>query len=91
MPETPRFLASKGRYEEALRFFIELHGNGDPNDELVRFEYEEMVATLKAEKEAKSEKWSTLLVAKGNKHRLGLAMLMTLLPQVRPLNLSLVD
>lgn len=50
-----------------------------------------MVATLKAEKEAKSEKWSTLLVAKGNKHRLGLAMLMTLLPQVRPLDLSLVE
>ncbi|KAI0801952.1 general substrate transporter [Irpex lacteus] len=77
VPETPRFLLSKGREQEAFQFLVEYHGNGDPNDELVLFEYEEMKEAIRKEQEAKSEKWSTILRSRANRHRMGLAMLMT--------------
>ena len=34
--ESPRFLISKGRHEEALRVLARYHANGDPDDELVQ-------------------------------------------------------
>ncbi|RXK37335.1 sugar transporter [Tremella mesenterica] len=79
VPETPRFLIDKGREEEALAFLVELHGNGNPDDELVRFEFAEITTALSKEKEAKAEKWSTVLRSRSNRYRLGLAALMTFL------------
>ncbi|WVQ83711.1 hypothetical protein IAT38_005855 [Cryptococcus sp. DSM 104549] len=76
VPETPRFLFSKGREEEAFMFMVEYHGNGDINDPLVHFEFEEMKEAIRLEKEAKAEKWTTILKSRSNRHRMGLAMLM---------------
>ena len=76
VPETPRFLLSKGREEEAFRFLVEYHGNGDPNDELVLFEFQEMKSAIKLEQAAKAETWSRILNRRSNLHRLGLASLM---------------
>jgi SP family sugar:H+ symporter-like MFS transporter len=82
VPETPRFLMAKGREEEAFQFLVDYHGNGDPDDELVQFEFQEMKTTILMEQAAKAEKWSNLLRHKGNKHRLGLAALMTFMTNV---------
>jgi SP family sugar:H+ symporter-like MFS transporter len=76
VPETPRFLMGKGRYEEAFQFLVEYHGNGDREDKLVLFEYEEMKEANTKEREAKAEKWETILRSPNNRHRLGLATLM---------------
>ncbi|WVQ83710.1 hypothetical protein IAT38_005854 [Cryptococcus sp. DSM 104549] len=76
VPETPRFLYSKGREEEAFQFLVKYHGNGDVDDPLVHFEFQEMKEAIKLEKEAKAEKWSTILKSRSNRHRMGLAMLM---------------
>lgn len=76
VPETPRFLMGKGRYEEAFAFLVEYHGNGDTKDKLVLFEYEEMKNAIGKEREAKAEKWSVILGSPNNRHRLGLATLM---------------
>jgi MFS family permease len=77
MPETPRFLVSKGRDDEAREFLAKYHGNGDANDPLVVFEFEEIKEALEAERIAKAEKWRTILRGRANRHRLGLAALMT--------------
>jgi SP family sugar:H+ symporter-like MFS transporter len=58
IPESPRFLISKGREAEALAFLVEYHGNGNPEDELVKFEFEEMKQTLVIEQEAVGATWS---------------------------------
>lgn len=77
VPETPRFLIAKGRDAEALQFFIDYHGNGNPQDELVLFEFEEMKNTISLEQEARAEKWTNIIKSKGSIHRLSLAGLMT--------------
>jgi len=79
VPETPRFLMAKGREDEALKFLVEYHGNGDPNDELVLFEFGEMKEAIRREQAAKAEKWSTILKSRASRHRLGLAVLMTIM------------
>lgn len=79
VPETPRFLLSQGRDEEAFAFLVEYHGNGDREDPLVLFEFEEMKEAIEQEKVAKAEKWSTIVKNPSNRHRLGLAVLMIFL------------
>lgn len=86
VPETPRFLMAHGREQEAFDFFVEYHGNGNVDDELVRFEFEEVKEALRLEKEAKSAKWRTILKDKPSLHRLSLAALMTFMTTVRALS-----
>ncbi|KAM0755410.1 putative hexose transport-related protein [Meredithblackwellia eburnea MCA 4105] len=76
IPESPRFLLAHGRDAEALAFLVKYHGNGNPNDELVLFEFEEMRGTIKMELEAKGTKWTEIMTVPSNRHRLGLAALM---------------
>ena len=77
MPDTPRFLLGKGREEEAFDFLVKYHGNGDRDDPLVNYEFAEIKRAIELEREAKAEKWVTILRQRSNLHRLGLAVLMT--------------
>ncbi|WWC96625.1 hypothetical protein V866_003497 [Kwoniella sp. B9012] len=79
VPETPRWLYAHGRQDEAFQFMVTYHGNGDPQDPLVLFEFEEMKNAINQEQEAKAEKWSTIFSGRSNRHRLGLATLMPFL------------
>lgn len=82
VPESPRFLLGQGKDQEAFDFLVEYHGNGNRDDPLVLFEFEEMKTAIEAERVAKAESWSVILRSKTNRKRLLLAALMTHLTQM---------
>ncbi|TVY67879.1 Lactose permease [Fusarium oxysporum f. sp. cubense] len=70
-PESPRWLASVDRNEEAAQVIAKHHAGGDINSPLVQFETEEITNTIKAEQEAHaSASYADMLKTKGNRWRL---------------------
>ncbi|KAH7025701.1 general substrate transporter [Microdochium trichocladiopsis] len=70
-PESPRWLASVDRVEDAKQFILEHHAGGDIDSPLVSFETEEIINTIKAEQEAyASTSYADLVKTKGNRWRL---------------------
>jgi MFS family permease len=47
LPESPRWLMSRGKDEKALELLAKYHANGDRDDPMVRFEYAEMKNSIK--------------------------------------------
>ncbi|KAJ0161217.1 Lactose permease [Colletotrichum tanaceti] len=71
MDESPRWLVSKDRADEARANLAKTHCGGDVNHPLVAFEMVEIEETLKAEKEAnETTSWADLWATPGNRHRL---------------------
>lgn len=52
-PESPRWLAGKERWEEALDVLALLHGNGNRNDPVVQLEFEEVQEAARVAHQAK--------------------------------------
>ncbi|KAG9236873.1 MFS sugar transporter-like protein [Amylocarpus encephaloides] len=70
VPESPRWLISRGKNEQALRILANAHANGNKLDEVVQLEYAEIRGTLKLEQELEGNNWSELWGKPGNRHRL---------------------
>jgi hypothetical protein len=54
LPESPRWLATKDRWEECEAVLILTHGKGDPDSPLVAREFREIKQWLEIERQSKS-------------------------------------
>ncbi|KAG9638963.1 general substrate transporter, partial [Aureobasidium melanogenum] len=81
LPESPRWLVSKDRHEQALKVLAKYHANGNAQDSLVQSEYLEIRETLRAEKEFSSQGWKGMISNKGNRRRITLIALVSFFSQ----------
>jgi hypothetical protein len=82
LPESPRWLISKDRNDEALKTLAKWHANGNENNTTVQFEYREIRETLRLEKEvARSTSYMDFFRTKGNRWRLAIIISIGIISQ----------
>lgn len=69
-PESPRWLISKDRHEEALAILGKYHANGNIHDDMVQYEFTEIKETIALEAALARTNISELWATKGNRHRM---------------------
>ncbi|KAH8895526.1 MFS transporter [Thozetella sp. PMI_491] len=73
VPESPRWLISKDRNEEAFEILVRYHAEGDRNSAFVHAEFQEILEQIRLETDNSRRRWSELFVSPGNRKRLLIA------------------
>ncbi|KAI9902740.1 hypothetical protein N3K66_002092 [Trichothecium roseum] len=81
LPESPRWLISNDRAEEAHQILATYHAEGDADSEFVKAEIAQITTTLQIEYEAAKESWTDLLRTSGMRRRALITMMLGLFTQ----------
>ncbi|KAG6859801.1 hypothetical protein C0995_003815 [Termitomyces sp. Mi166 len=76
LPESPRWLAEKGRWEEARQSLARLHANGDINDSFVLAQVKDMKAGIEKARDIGESTWMELFTVPANFRRLALGYIL---------------
>ncbi|KAF2271335.1 hexose transporter-like protein [Westerdykella ornata] len=69
IPESPRFLISKDRSDEAFRVIVKYHAEGNPDSEFVKAEMAQIEGTIQLEMEHSKRSWREMFSTPGMRKR----------------------
>ncbi|KAA1472818.1 general substrate transporter [Dentipellis sp. KUC8613] len=82
VPESPRWLVRKGRETQALRTLAYYHANGNEQDPLVEYEFEEIKTAIKLDQEVSTNVgWLSLVKTPGNRRRMRIILALAFFSQ----------
>ena len=82
LPESPRYLVSKDRDDEAFAILTKYHAEGDANSILVQAEMAQIRSTIKIEMENSKHSWKDMLRTKGMRRRVLIVCFLGLFTQM---------
>ncbi|KAF1919884.1 general substrate transporter [Ampelomyces quisqualis] len=82
LPESPRWLVSKDRDDEAFAILTKYHAEGDASSVLVKAEMAQIRSTIKIEMETSKQSWLDMLRTKGMRRRVLITVFLGIFTQM---------
>ncbi|PVI03494.1 hexose transporter-like protein [Periconia macrospinosa] len=82
LPESPRWLVSQDREEEAYAILVKYHAEGDHSSVLVQAEMAQIKTTIKLEMENSKQSWLDMVRTPGMRRRVLISVMMGLFTQM---------